>query len=75
MTELTIEAKLVVLTQKLQGAKQQYYSHKVDAQVAQDIGGLEDVLNAARDNMGRMQKFIDAYEELIKELAKEKESD
>lgn len=65
---LTKEEKQSVLKRKIQAYRADYYSHQVDAKVAQDIGGLESVVEQARRNMANAQKFIDALEELLAEL-------
>lgn len=66
--DVPVGVKRQTLQQKIQGYSQAYYSHKVDAQIAQDIGGMEQVVTQARENMAKMQKFIDALEKLLAEL-------
>lgn len=66
--DVSVEVKRQILQQKLQQHRQGYYAHQVDAQVAQDIGGMEQVMNQAKENMVRTQKFIDKLEELLAEL-------
>lgn len=62
------EVKRQILQQKLQIHRQTYYAHQIDAQIAQDIGGMEQVVNQAKENMARTQKFIDKLEELLTKL-------
>ena len=66
--EITNEQKKQILQQKILLEKQRYYSAQVDAQVAQDIGGMANALNAAKQNMTNAQKTIDALEKLLAEL-------
>jgi len=68
MDELKNEAKAEILRRKIAQAKQQYYSHQVDAQVVRDIGGMDDVLEAAQTNMANAQKVIDALEKMLEGL-------
>ena len=69
--DISIEAKRQILQQKIQQYRQGYYAHQIDAQVAQDIGGMEQVVEQAKENMARTQKFIDKLEELLVGLEKE----
>jgi len=67
--DIPIEVKRQILQQKLQIHRQGYYAHQIDAQVAQDIGGMEQVVEQAKENMARAQKFIDKLEELLTAIA------
>ncbi len=73
--ELAVEQKRDVLLQKLQLEHQRYYSHQVDAKVAQDIGGMEQALAAAQANMVATRKVIDALERILEELKDEQDRD
>ena len=64
MNELNNETKMGILRAKIAQYRQQYYSHQVDAQIARDIGGMEDMLKAAQTNMANTQKIIDALEKI-----------
>jgi len=68
MNDVPIEVKRQVLQQRLQAYRRNYYGHKVDAQIAQDIGGMEQVVNQAKENMVMTRKFIDKLEELLVQL-------
>lgn len=68
MTDITKEAMLLVLNQKLAAWNQAYYSHRVDAQIAKDIGGMDQMLKAATDGMANAQKIVDKLEQLKAEL-------
>lgn len=68
MDELSNEVKAEILRMKLAQARQQYYSHQIDAQVAQDIGGMDGVVKSAQNNMANAQKLIDAYTRLLEDL-------
>ena len=68
MDELNRGVKAEILQMKIERARQAYYSHQVDAQVARDIGGMEGILEAAQKNMTAQQKLIDAYTKLLEDL-------
>ena len=66
--DVSVKTKRQILQQKLQQHYQAYYAHQVDAQVAQDVGGMEPVVEQAKENMARTQKFIDKLKKLLAEL-------
>ena len=68
MPEVTTEAKRDILQRKLALYRGSYYSHEVDAKVAKDIGGMDDIVKAASANMASVRKTIDALEKILAEL-------
>lgn len=67
--DITNAQKRAILEQKVLLEKQRYYSSQVDAQVAQDIGEMDNAISAAKQNMANSQKTIHALEKLLTELS------
>jgi len=64
--EITVREKIAVVKSKLASHRQAYYSHTLDARIAKDIGGLEDVVKKAEENMKQVLEWITPLElELI----------
>lgn len=68
MNEVTNEVKQAILRDKIASWRNTYYSLEVDAKVAQDIGGMDDVLTAASLNMANAQRAIAALEKMLAEM-------
>jgi len=67
MTEILASIKRQILQDKLTLYRNTYYSHQVDARIGQDIAD-ERMIEAAKENMRKVQRCLDTLEKLLGEL-------
>jgi len=61
MMEVSIDVKHQILTQKLQLLQNTYYSHTLDAKIAETLGDQQ-MLQGAKEQMAKCLRAIDLLE-------------